>query len=257
MRVLDWIIGREPVATAVGIAAVITAALGVAAAFGVDITAEQIAAIGALVTALAGWAGRSAVTPMAKLHTLYDTVIPVAGNRDYAAEDAERELDRHERGGLPLALLILAGALVIMIAGLGLCGDALFEDEDEVDDLGLRVELVSHDYCAADHEGCGGDDWGGGSDGNSGGRYEGGRGGSDYDGDGDGPRCRNFCFYGIPPPDGAPPGEGGGQLASLFPPTPDAVREFVLASIKGGIEMGRLFAETVIKFVENLLIGIA
>jgi len=66
VRLIDWIIGREPVATATGVAAVITAGLGVAAAFGADITAEQIAAIGALAAALAGWAARPAVIPVRK-----------------------------------------------------------------------------------------------------------------------------------------------------------------------------------------------
>lgn len=45
--------------------------------------------------------------------------------------------------------------------------------------------------------------------------------------------------------------------SSLFPPSPDAIREFVLATIMAGIEMGRLFADTVITFVSNLLIGIS
>lgn len=44
---------------------------------------------------------------------------------------------------------------------------------------------------------------------------------------------------------------------SLFPPTPDGIRQFVVSTIKSGVEMGRLFAETTIAFVENLLIGIA
>jgi hypothetical protein len=44
---------------------------------------------------------------------------------------------------------------------------------------------------------------------------------------------------------------------SLFPPTPDGIRAFVVNTIKGGIEMGRLFAETTIKFVEDLMVGIA
>lgn len=64
MRLIDWIIGREPVATATGIAAVVTAGLGVAAAFGLAITAEQIAAVGAFAAALAGLAGRAAVSPV-------------------------------------------------------------------------------------------------------------------------------------------------------------------------------------------------
>ena len=48
-----------------------------------------------------------------------------------------------ERGGIPLAVLILAGLVLVLIFGLGLCGDALFDDEDETDDLGYRSELVT------------------------------------------------------------------------------------------------------------------
>lgn len=54
---------------------------------------------------------------------------------------------------------------------------------------------------------------------------------------------------------GGPAGEG--RPMSLFPPTPDGIRAFVVSTIQGGIEMGRLFAETTIRFVENLLVGIA
>lgn len=44
---------------------------------------------------------------------------------------------------------------------------------------------------------------------------------------------------------------------SLFPPTPDGIRQFVVATVQAGIDMGRLFADTVITFVSNLLVGIA
>lgn len=64
MKLIDFILGREPVATATGIAAIVTAGLGVAAAFGLDITAEQIAAVGALAAAVAGWAARRVVSPV-------------------------------------------------------------------------------------------------------------------------------------------------------------------------------------------------
>jgi hypothetical protein len=136
-----------------------------------------------------------------------------------------------------LAAIIIA----IFIAGLLVAGCvALVNDEDS---LG-RIQLVSHerDRC---YEDC--DDWGGGSDGNTGYDGEGGQGG-DTDQRGD-HNCRNFCFYGIPVP--------GEQPQSLFPPTPDAIRQFVLATIQAGIEMGRLFADTTITFVSNLLVGIA
>jgi hypothetical protein len=45
--------------------------------------------------------------------------------------------------------------------------------------------------------------------------------------------------------------------SSLIPPTPEGIRDFVLSVMQGGIEMGRLFADTTITFVSNLLVGIA
>lgn len=44
---------------------------------------------------------------------------------------------------------------------------------------------------------------------------------------------------------------------SLFPPSPDAIRAFVVNTVKAGIELGKLFAETTISFVENIMVGIA
>lgn len=239
LRIVDWIIGREPVATATGLAGVVTALLGLAAAFGADITPEQIAAIGALAVALAGWLARKAVSPVT-------TPTARKAERLFNVQDVERMQD----GSIPLALLILIGLAVLLLLGLGVCTDALFHDEDESNDLGFRVELVSHERARCDdgYDCDNGDDWGGGSDGNSGGEYEGGRSGDQGDGDG---QCRNFCNITVPTPG------GGEQPQSLFPPTPDAVRQFVLATVKAGIELGRLFADTTITFVSNLLVGIA
>lgn len=70
-----------------------------------------------------------------------DTAGDVVGEVTGAVGDL---LDGDERGGIPLALLILAGLVVVLVGGLAVCGDALFEDEDEPNDLG--VELVSRDY---------------------------------------------------------------------------------------------------------------
>lgn len=65
-RIVDWILGREPVLTSTGVAAVVTALAGVLTAFDVvDLTAEQIAALGALAAAVAGFAARPVVTPVA------------------------------------------------------------------------------------------------------------------------------------------------------------------------------------------------
>lgn len=230
MKLLDWILGREPVATATGIAAVITALLGVAAAFGLPVTETQIAAIGALAAAVAGWAARGVVSP---------TTPPALRRLERAASDPEA-------GGIPLAFLIAVALLVILVVGMATCSDALFKDEDERDDIGLaRITLISHEECDPDWDECGRGDQN-----YSGGEYEGGQGG-DTDQRGD-HNCRNFCFYGVPLPD-----QGGQQPESLFPPTPEGLRDFVLATIKGGLDMGRAFADTTIAFVENLLIGLA
>jgi hypothetical protein len=44
---------------------------------------------------------------------------------------------------------------------------------------------------------------------------------------------------------------------SLFPPSIDGVKNFVTATIKSGIDLGRTFADTTITFVENLMMGLA
>lgn len=123
-KLLDFVIGREPVATATGIAAVITAALGVGAAFGLPVTAEQIGAIGALAAALAGWAGRRAVTPV----------------RSPADRKLARLVDR--QGSAPIALIIVITIGLIVMGGLTVCGDAAFDDRDEKDDLGAPTTVL-------------------------------------------------------------------------------------------------------------------
>lgn len=124
-RLLDWIVGREPVATATGLAALVTAALGVAASFGVGITPEQIAAIGALAAALAGYLSRRAVSPV---------ITPPRPSSD--------------QGGVPLALIILVVFGVLIVGAFFASCDALFEDEDEVNDLGITVtEQAYHEEC--------------------------------------------------------------------------------------------------------------
>lgn len=57
--------------------------------------------------------------------------------------------------------------------------------------------------------------------------------------------------------DEQPPPDEPQATRSLFPPTPDGIKMFVLSTIQAGIELGRLFADTTITFVENLLFGIA
>lgn len=44
----------------------------------------------------------------------------------------------------------------------------------------------------------------------------------------------------------------------LFPfPTPDGIRQLVLAAFEGGLALGKLFAEATINFVSSILVGIA
>lgn len=151
MRLLDWILGREPVATATGLAGLVTALLGVAAAFGLDITAEQIAAIGAAAAAVAGFLSRKAVSPVTspaerEAHRLLDR------QAEMRRTDTGTDDSRFEGGGVPLALIILIAVGVILVAGIGVSCDALFEDEDEVDDVGLeQVAYHEEDEYGSDY----------------------------------------------------------------------------------------------------------
>ena len=135
------------------------------------------------------------------------------------------------------------GAVLLAVFICGALVAGCFAAVNDEDSLG-HLQMVSHDYCAADHDGCG-------SDGNSGGTYEGGESG-DMDQDGEN-NCRNFCFYGVPIP-----GQDQPQSQSLFPvPTPDGVRQFVLSTIEAGIGLGRLFANATIDFVSSIMVGVA
>lgn len=60
-KVLDFIVGREPVQTA----AVVTAIVGLAVAFGLNLSEEQTAAISGAVAVILGWVARAAVSPVA------------------------------------------------------------------------------------------------------------------------------------------------------------------------------------------------
>jgi hypothetical protein len=191
MRLLDWILGREPVVTATGIAAVVTAGLGVGAVFGLPVTAEQIAAIGALAAALAGWVARGAVTPVASPgERKVARALKQPPTGDTVADDSRLPDD----GGVPLAMIILVVVGVLVVGGFVASCDAIFSDEDEINDLGLPALVVDHD--CYEYGDCGG------SDGNTGYDGEGGRSG-DMDQGGD-DNCRNFCdniIY-IPSPGG-------------------------------------------------------
>lgn len=59
-----------------------------------------------------------------------------------------------ERGGVPLAMLILAVGIIVVFA---VAMDACLDDPDERDDLGYRVELTSR-YDDGDDYGGGGND---------------------------------------------------------------------------------------------------
>jgi hypothetical protein len=50
------------------------------------------------------------------------------------------------RGSVPLALIIGVVIVLVLLGGLGVCGDALFEDEDERNDLGLPALVLDHEY---------------------------------------------------------------------------------------------------------------
>lgn len=88
------------------------------------------------------------------------------------------------------------------------------------------------------------------SNGNTGYDGEGGKSG-DTDQRGD-HNCRNFCFYGIPAPGG-----GDQQPKQLFPPNPSKFPMVIQSIIKSGLDLGQLFANGTIKFVEDLFTGLA
>jgi hypothetical protein len=49
----------------------------------------------------------------------------------------------NERGGIPLALIIGIGIVIVLIGGFAFCTDALFEDEDERNDVGLPALVLT------------------------------------------------------------------------------------------------------------------
>lgn len=50
-----------------------------------------------------------------------------------------------QRGSIPMAVLIFAGLILFVIIGLAVCTDAIFEDEDETDDLGWAPVATAGD----------------------------------------------------------------------------------------------------------------
>ncbi len=158
-KTLDWILGREPVATATGLAGIVTATFGLLYAFDVlRLSPEQVAAVGTFLAVVAGWAARQAVSPVAtpverryermkekvaeevKSEQGLDTVAD-----DSRIDDAERQLGRGEAGGVFVALAIAAACVIVLVGGFALCGDALFEDEQERNDLGAPAWTADHE----------------------------------------------------------------------------------------------------------------
>lgn len=126
-RLLSWIVDREPVASATGLAGVITAAFGVVAALGVDMDPELVAAVGVLVTALAGWLARKrAWSPLS-----VEREISLANHPSAPANGPQKATG--EAGFAPILVLVFIAAAIIATF---LAMDACFDDEDEEEDLG-------------------------------------------------------------------------------------------------------------------------
>lgn len=208
---------------------------------------------------------------LAGIFLAYFGVVTMIGR----AQRVVAERDWGQRGGVAGGMLTVVLAIFIFVALLfGAC--AVCVNDDDHDSLG-RVQLLAH------HHDDQGDDYGDG-DGSR-------QGNGNRQGRCRGDQCRGSFSPG--PFDRSPvdvhdncvsldcSGEGGkhppagGQQpeslgcavpvpfhcdpapTSLFPPSPGAVRDFVVNTIKAGIELGQLFANTTISFVENIVIGIA
>lgn len=169
-----------------------------------------------------------------------------------------------ERGGPVTGFLIAVGAIVVFFGLLAVaCGACAHDGSDKGHSLG-RVQLVGYDR--------GGDD---GSCDDSG--------CNDYGNHGNQRRCQGDNCRGSFSPGPfdrspidfsnscisldcsgrdkgdkkQPPPDGGQQPKQLFPPSPAGVRDFVLGTVKSSIELGKVFADTTITFVENLMLGLA
>lgn len=122
-RLIDFVVGREPVATATGIAGVVTATFGLLHAFDIlALTPEQVAAVGTFLAVVAGWAARRVVTPVTKLGPL--------------------PADNGETAGVGVALLVAVVGIVVVG---WLVGDACIDDASERDDLGAPAWVADRD----------------------------------------------------------------------------------------------------------------
>lgn len=128
-KLLDFIVGREPVAAATGLAGGVGALLGVLGAFDVwDPSPEQIGALTALAAWVAGYLARRVVTPVAR-------VTP----------------KEPQRGSVPLATILAVVFFLLLVGAFFATCDALFDDEDEPGDLG-QAALVMSSYEKRDHD---------------------------------------------------------------------------------------------------------
>jgi hypothetical protein len=127
---------------------------------------------------------------------------------------------------------------------------------------GAGPAYAAHRRDRCRYEDCGdryGDGGSGGGQGASGGDYGHGKNGDQGDAGRD--QCHSFCNNVIIIPDptknGDQPPPKDQQPKQLFPPSPAGIRDFVVSTVKSGIELGRVFADTTIAFVENLMLGLA
>jgi hypothetical protein len=112
-RLTDFILGREPVVAATGLAGVVTAAFGLLHAFDVlRLTPEQVAAVGAFLAVVAGWAARKVVSP-------------VVGQTERQVKRLKQEL-ADEAGGFLTGLAVL---VVLVVFGFVAC--LAITDENE------------------------------------------------------------------------------------------------------------------------------
>lgn len=162
--------------------------------------------------------------------------------------------DNGQRGGLGLSVAIGVGVIILLIVGAFATCDALWNDEDERDDLGGlgRIELVSHhrsgdegsdnkngsDDCSGARDGCQDNDL------------------SVYPSFDKSPVERSFNPTICVMPGSCPPAEA--EPASFFPiPNPLKFGEYLGNGFKLGTNFARVLADAIITFVADLGVFIA
>lgn len=145
---------------------VVAGVLSVAVAFGVGLEPEQVAALVALIGACVAFARGVVYAPATVVNLVHEAarttavaLDPVtagpAGTITGAAESVigrvvntvtgSRYNPPPERGGIPLAALIALGLGLLVLAGGFVVCDALIDDEDEPNDLGMPALVLDHD----------------------------------------------------------------------------------------------------------------